>query len=559
MKEIHMSAAGTANKTKRIGKKVGNVVTGMLGISIILVVTLCVGMFYSLAIGMLEQQCVNGTNILEYELNNYKGDDKTDLLDELKSRMGCEFTIFEDDKRAYTTVVQDGKRVVGTKLSDELSDIVLKQGKSYVGKAEILGQEHICSYVPTKNAKGQVDGLVFAGISSADAREQILLTIILSIVAGVIAITICILFLMVYLKKSVTYPLKELTRVVQDMERGDLGLVSGDDIKVNIQSDDEIGMLGKILRDTMIRLRGYIGEISKILEAIANGDLTSQIRQEYIGDFISIKNSMDVIENRLNNTMGQIVQSTAQVSGGANQMSDSAQMLAQGATEQTGSVQDLVVTINQISDSSKKTAVAAEEAGQFVTKAGEQLSISVGYVEELNTTMENIYESSEEIRKIIDTIENIAFQTNILALNAAVEATRAGSAGKGFNVVADEVRNLANKCDEAAKATKDLINGSITVVNQGREAVERVTTSLEATNKMSGSMTDKMSIVVEAVESQAASIVKVTEGIDQISAVVQINSATSEECAATSEELSSQVSLLKNLIGTFRLKSETYQ
>lgn len=559
MKEIQKSAVKTVGKTKRIGKKVGNVVTGMLGISIILVVALCVGMFYYLVTGMLEQRCINGTNILEYELNNYKGDDKTALLDELKSRMGCEFTIFENDERAYTTVVQNGERVVGTKLSDELSDIVLKQGKSYVGKAKILGQEHICSYVPTKNANGQVDGLIFAGISSADAMGQILLTVVLSIIVGIIAITVCVLFLMVYLKKSVTFPLKELTRVVQDIEKGDLGLASGDDIKVNIRSNDEIGMLGEILRDTMFRLRGYIGEISEVLEAIANGDLTSQIKQEYIGDFISIKNSLDTIENRLNSTMGQIAQSTAQVSGGASQMSDSAQMLAQGATEQTSSVQDLVATVSQISDSSKKTAVAAEEAGQFVNQAGEHLGVSVGYVEELNTTMEDIYESSEEIRKIIDTIENIAFQTNILALNAAVEATRAGSAGKGFNVVADEVRNLANKCDEAAKATKELINGSITVVNKGREAVERVTNSLKETNKISDSMTDKMSIVVEAVESQATSIVQVTEGIDQISAVVQVNSATSEECAATSEELSSQVSLLKNLIGTFRLNSGAYR
>ncbi len=555
MKKIQRANGG---KYKRIGQKVGNMVVIMQIISVIFAVAMCVTMFRSLTTKILKERCTDGTNMLAYLLSQADEDtDMNQLLDGLKSRMGCEFTIFEGDTRAYTTVIQDGQRAVGTKLSASLSTTVLQQGQSYVGKAKILNEEYLCSYVPTRDADGKVNGLIFAGISNAEASQQTYMTILMSSLVSIGVIIVCVMVMTPYLKRTVSAPLAEITQVASRLEKGDLGLASGQEISISVHSNDEVGDLAQIFRETIQRLRSYIGEISSVLDAIASGDLTNSVQQEYVGDFASIKQSLNGIETKLNDTMSQIKVSAEQVSAGSDQVSNSAQSLAQGATQQASSVEELAATVNEIAANAKKTAQATREAGQFVEQAGTQLNISMEYVSQLNTAMEKISNSSEEISKIIAAIENIAFQTNILALNAAVEAARAGTAGKGFAVVADEVRNLANKSDEAAKATKDLIESSIASVNEGSDVVAKVTQSLARTNESAGGVTEKMSIVVQAVESQTTSISQVTEGIDQISAVVQTNSATSEECAAASEELSSQASLFKRLVSSFRLKQES--
>ncbi len=555
MKKNGTPQNSAGRKQVRIGQKVGKMVIIMQIISVIFAVAMCVTMFRSLAMGMLEQRCTNGTNMLAFALER-SGDaeDVNQLLDELKMRMGCEGTFFEGDTRAYTTVVQDGRRVVGTQLSAKLTETVLQKGQSYVGKAAILDEEYLCSYVPTRDSSGAVNGLLFAGISSADANRQIMITVLLSALVSVAVIAVCVMLMARYLKKTVSGPLAEITRVAGRLEQGDLGLSAGQEIEISVDSNDEVGELAQIFRETIRRLRAYIGEISDVLEAIAGGDLTSAARQDYVGDFMSIKRSMEDISTKLNDTMGKIHESASQVSAGSEQVSNSAQALAQGATEQASSVQELSATISDISENAQRTAQATREAGQFVEQAGAQLDISVEYVKQLNVAMERISSSSEEIGKIIASIENIAFQTNILALNAAVEAARAGSAGKGFAVVADEVRSLATRSDEAAKATKDLIESSIAAVAEGSSVVNEVTAALGRTSESAGGVTAKMSIVVDAVEKQTNAIAQVTEGIDQISSVVQTNSATSEESAAASQELSSQASLMKNLVSAFRLR-----
>lgn len=547
--------SGKKKKYRSIGGKVGRVVAVMQVVSFVLALTICVFMFKSLITRMQEERCTNGTNILAHELERLSGgEDMNQLLDDLKSRMDCEFTVFEGDTRAYSTVTKNGERVVGTKLSSELNDIVLQQGKAYVGEADILGVEYLCSYVPTKGENGQIDGLIFAGISMETVNKETFSVVVWATGLSLIAIAICAVFLVGYLKKRVSDPMGEITEVAKRLEKGDLGLISGKEIRVGIRSNDEIGVLGQIFEDTTRRLRSYIGEITEVLDSIAKGNLTGSVRQEYMGDFQSIKVSLDRIQAGLNNTMGQIAASAGQVSDGSENVSSSAQSMAQGATEQASSIQEISATLEDISETSRRTSAAAVEAGQYVDRAGAQLGVSIDYVKELNEAMNRISGSSQKISTIIATIENIAFQINVLALNAAVEAARAGAAGKGFAVVADEVSNLASKSDEATKATKELIEGSIATVVEGGEAVNKVTESLEKTSQIAGNVTTKVAFVVEAVEKQSKAIEQVADGIGQISSVVQTNSATSEECAAASEQLSSQAGLLKNLMNSFELK-----
>lgn len=543
-------------KRKRIGKKVGNVVVIMQAISVVFAVAICVNMYNSLVRSMQEKICTNGTNLLAYELTRVtEGDDLNQVLDGLKKRQGCEFTIFKGDTRAYSTVTRNGERVVGTKLADNLVDTVLKQGQSYVGEADILGSTYLCSYVPTKAADGTVDGLIFAGISIAEAEQETARIINYVVAVSIVVIIVCIIFLTGYLKKRVSGPLAKITQAAERLEKGELGLADGKQMQIDVCSNDEIGLLGEIFEGTIGSLRAYIGEISEVLGAIAKGDLTQETQQNYMGDFQAIKKSLDSILGALNQTMGQFAASASHVSDGADQVSASAQTLAQGATEQASAVTEISTTIADISAGARATSDAAAEAGQFVNQAGAQLGVSMESVKELSVSMDRIAEDSKQIGTIIATIENIAFQINILSLNAAVEAARAGAAGKGFAVVAEEISSLASKSDEAAKATKELIERSAATIKEGGRMMDKVSEALDRTGELAGNVTVRMEQVVDAVEKQTVAMEQVSTGVEQISAVVENNSATSQECAAASEELSSQSSMLMELISSFRLRS----
>ena len=544
-------------KTKRIGRKVGNLVAAMLGVSITLVVLLCVLMFYRLTMSMMQSECVTGTNVLAYELAAYSGDeDKTELLDALKKEMACEFTIFHGDERAYTTIKQNGQRAVGTRLSSDIAQIVLKQGKSYVGQAEILGEKHLCSYVPTYDANGQIDGLIFAGISMSSVARQISLTVVLSFLTGVVLIILGILIVGAYIKKTVSAPLHHLTALAQTLEQGELGANQNQTMAAGMDSNDEIGILSKSFEHTIRRLRDYIGEISAMLEAIAGGDLTAEITQEYVGDFASIRTSLNDILQRLNSTMGQIVTSAEHVSGGADQMSTASQALSQGSMEQTGAVEALEKTIRSVTDSIKQTAENVQRAREQVGGMGLSLTEGNEKMQEMINAMGEITRSSNQIEKIIKTIEDIAFQTNILALNAAVEAARAGTAGKGFAVVADEVRNLAAKSAEASKSTSALIGRSIAAVNQGTQIADATGRQLESVVAGAHAIVETINGIAADAKTQAEAVEQIQEQVGQITGVVQTNSSRAEESAATSQELSAQANVLRQLVKTFHLRQK---
>ena len=531
---------GNGRKIKHLGRKLNAVMACMLVISIAMTVAQCVYMFYRFTMNTLREQCVTGTNILAYELENYNGpEDMTQLLDDLKRKTGCEFTIFRGDERAYTTIQQDGKRAVGTKLSADLKDTVLVKGESYVGNAQILGVDHLCSYVPTKGEDGKINGLLFSGISISSANAQIVSTVKATCLLGGIVVIICIALLAAYIRGIVSSPLSKLTALAQTMERGELGLNSGQKIEVDIHSNNEIGFLAETFEKTILRLKGYIGEISTVLESIAQGDLTLATKQAYVGDFESIKESLDNILDKLNNTMSQIVDSSEHVSNGSEQMSIGAQALSQGAVEQASAVEELDSNIRQISEQVGRTAENAVQASQKVEAVGAQLM-------ESNQKM-------QEMIQAMETIENISSQTNILALNAAVEAARAGEVGKGFAVVAEEVRELAGRSSEASKSTAELIERSIEAVKQGTRIASETAEQLVAVVSGANEVVETTNLIAEAARSQADSVFEIREQINQISNVVQTNSATAEESAATSQQLSSQAGLLRNMIGMFKI------
>lgn len=543
-------------KVKHLGRRINALMTCLQVASMILVVALCISMFYSLAMSLLKDRCVNATNILAYELDGYVGpEDKNETLDELKGMLNCEFTIFNGDIRTYTTIQQNGERVVGTKLSDELSEIVLKQGQSYIGKAEILGVEHLCSYVPTKDENGQINGLIFAGISVQAATEQINGTVKMACIVGVVAVIISIMIMSVFVSSSVSKPLAKLTGLAQMMEHGDLGLKTKHTLKVDIRTNDEIGYLTRIFQNMMENLKGYIGEISVTLAAISDGNLTVETTMDYVGDFVSIKESLDEILKKLNGTMSQIMESTDYVSNGADQMSVGAQSLSQGSVEQASTVEGLEMNVREISQRISQSAENAQQASQMVESVGTKIMESNQKMQEMIDAMQEINESSNEISKIIKTIESIASQTNILALNAAVEAARAGEAGKGFAVVAEEVRALAGKSAEASKTTTDLIESSIQRVEHGSTIASEMASQLEFVVSGANQVMETTTRIADDSRMQAAAVSDIQEQISQISCVVQTNSAIAEESAATSEELSSQTKMLKNLTDMFRVRS----
>ncbi|MEG2769394.1 MAG: methyl-accepting chemotaxis protein, partial [Oscillospiraceae bacterium] len=243
-----------------------------------------------------------------------------------------------------------------------------------------------------------------------------------------------------------------------------------------------------------------------------------------------------------------------QVASGSDQVSSGAQALSQGATEQASSIEELSATIQAVSNQIKDNANNAKMASELSSMAGKEVQNGNEHMQSMIVAMEDISSTSNKIGKIIKTIDDIAFQTNILALNAAVEAARAGSAGKGFAVVANEVRNLAGKSAEAAKNTTSLIESSINAVANGTKIADETAMSLKVVVEKSNLVLQKVEEIAEASAEQANSVVQITTGVDQISAVIQTNSATAEESAAASEELSSQSQMLKDLVGKFTLR-----
>lgn len=450
-----------------------------------------------------------------------------------------------------SSIVEEGSNMIeAAKTDSSVADVAalnqrMIEGETGFGTYNFYGDNKFVGFAP-------IDGNQNWSIAIEASQHEFKATLDKSIGLTILVVVLVIVFsflIAVLLARSISKPIRTCVTRLAQLAAGDLQTPAP-----SVHSRDETAHLTQAMATTIDGLNTVVQDVSQNLGKMAQGDFSEEIVHTYQGDFGAIEKSIKTIHGSLKNTLSQISLSAGTVTDSASQMANSAQSLSQGATEQASAVQELSATIIDISKRAKQTSTAAEEAGQFVNQAGAQLGISVDYVKQLNFAMREISSSSEEISKIINTIEDIAFQTNILALNAAVEASRAGTAGKGFAVVAGEIRSLASKSDEAAKATKELIEGSINAVTEGGRVVDKVTESLNQTSSIAENVTVKMNVVVDAVANQTTAITQVTEGIDQISAVVQATSNTSQESAVTSQELSEQAKLMHKLISGFQLK-----
>lgn len=460
------------------------------------------------------------------------------------------YTIADNTLETITTQNIEEEAKTDTSLQ-ELAAIhaQMRQGLKGFGEYNINGIHKFSAYAPIAGTDGWSIGVT---AQKSDFMQStytgVKILIILLVLASAIAV-----FIAVKLAGNIGKPLELCTTRLEQLAQGDLQT----DV-VLIQQQDETGRLADATSALVNNFRGIIDDLGVKLGAMAAGnfDLKNETTALYVGDFADINTQTMQIADKLSDTIEQVRVAAEQVSSGSDQVASGAQASSQGATEQASAVEELAATVNEISVSIKETAQHAVAAQEENDKTNQEIQVCTGQMEQLAAAMDHIAGKASEIHKIIKTIEDIAFQTNILALNAAVEAARAGTAGKGFAVVADEVRNLAVKSAEAANNTTVLIDETVKAIVQGAALTSETKDSLSNVVESAELVYQAVTNITDATEREAQSLDQVTQGIDQISSVVQTNAATAQESAASSEELSGQAQSLNDLIAQFVLKAE---
>ena len=432
------------------------------------------------------------------------------------------------------------------------ADKKLISGETGSNEEKLNGEKWILSYAPVENTDGWGIGVMtnkadFLGPVYTSIEITIGLALIFTVVASMLAIKFA---------SKIGNPLRACSERLVKLSQGDLNSETPD-----ISSDNEIGLLANATNEIVMDINSMINSLIYVLSEISEGNLDIDTDNEkmnnlFKNDFKPILDAINKIVDGLNNTIQQINIAGEQVAISSVQLSEGAQVLSQGATEQASSIEELSATINEVSKQIKQTAENAERAKEISIKSTVSTDKGQQQMQEMIKAMDEISSTSNRIGYIIKDIDDIAFQTNILALNAAVEAARAGEAGKGFAVVADEVRNLAGKSAQSAKDTAELIEKSLKAIENGSQIVAETAKSLEEVVNGAKISSQVIQEIANASSEQATNINQVNTGMEQIAVVVQTNSATSEESAASSEELSGQANILRELISQFTLRNK---
>ena len=385
------------------------------------------------------------------------------------------------------------------------------------------------------------------------SNQAVLFTLILAI-AGIAVIVTCLILAIIRSNKtgekvlqSILEPLHEIEDVAKELTEGNLHST------LDYHSEDEVGRLAHSMRKSIRILASYVEDIDRAMKQFSEGIFDVQPQVEWKGDFIGILNSFMSFEKSMSETIKGIQHVSDEVLSGAEQVASSSSDLADGATNQAAVVEELTATVASVSEQVAKNSQSAKEISGRVEQLGNSIFQSNGKMREMVDSMNEISLASKEIDKIIATINEIASQTNLLALNASIEAARAGEAGKGFAVVANQVNVLADQSAQAAKESSLLIETSVKAVEKGMVIAGQTAAQLDEVAKTSGTITEEVSNIADTLETQTTEIYQINEGIEQINDVVQTNSATSEECAAASQEMSSEADNLRELIQKFQV------
>lgn len=426
--------------------------------------------------------------------------------------------------------------ITGSKLSSEMASPTGQLIDITVGKT---------NKVSKIGTIGNTGWNLVATIDNSEYNADINFLNIILILLLVVSISITLIVAVITVRVSVQ-PLSYIREAMTQLSRGNISF------QLTYESNNEIGELADDFRATTTNLNNYISEITRLLKSCGNGDFTVESDMEFVGDFAAIETAISDFTVLISSALNDMKQTIEQVSLGSTQVATTSQGLALGANQQADSVQILQNSIEQITDNIENNVKNVSYVNEYSTKTADELRVSNDKMSEMIESMREIARASDGIQKIVKTIEDVAFQTNILALNAAVEAARAGTAGKGFAVVAEEVRNLSSRTSEAVQETSRLIEESVASVNVGNSIVDATAESLSSVIELVDRFKESLADITSASKEQEASIQEVNRGIDSISTVTQSNSAISEESAATSEELSSQAGIMKQTIDQFQ-------